>query len=72
MYLNNKKFYESCDYIPKVLGINNNENNINIRDYDFIKIQNVQKLNLINEQPLVLFKKKNYKSYKLENQKKKI
>ena len=74
MYLNKKIFTKCCDYKPIALGINNNINNINfnISDSDFIKIQNVQKLNLINEQPIILFKKQNYKSYKLENQIKKI
>jgi len=74
MYLNKKIFTKCCDYKPIALGINNNKNNINfnISDSDFIKIQNVQKLNLINEQPIILFKKQKYKSYKLENQIKKI
>ena len=70
MYLNKKIFTKCCDYKPIVLGINNNKNNINfnISDTDFIKIQNVQKLNLISEQPIILFKKQKFKSYKLENQ----
>ena len=73
MYLNKKIFTKCCDYKPIALGINNIKNNINfnISDSDFIKIQNVQKLNLINEQPIILFKKQKYKSYKLENKIKK-
>ena len=72
MYQKSKIFSKPCDYIPKISRINNKENNINfntIDDSDFIKIQTIQKLNLINTQPLVLFKKQNCcKSYKPENQ----
>jgi len=73
MYLNKKTFSKCCDYKPIALGINNNNNklNFNISDSDFIKIQNVQKLNLINKQPIILFKNQKYKSYKLENKIKK-
>ena len=72
MYQKNKIFSKPCDYIPNISRINNKENNINfntIDDSDFIKIQTIQKLNLINSQPLVLFKKQNFcKSYKPKNQ----
>ena len=69
-----KKCFISHDYIRKVFQPDNNPQNILFKDNNsvFQKTQNIQKINISNDQPLVLFHKtiKN-SSYKMENEIKK-
>ena len=73
--IKNKNYFISHDYIRKKFEPNNTKKNSISRDNnsDFKKIQRIQKINLSNNQPLVLFNKpnKNNNKYKIENQIKK-
>ena len=69
-----KKYIISHDYYRKVFDSNNSQRNINHKDNatNLKKVEMLQKINVSNEQPLVLFHKPNPKNlYKMENQIKK-
>ena len=65
----NKKFFISHEYIRKVFDYYNSHRNIksNNIDSDFKKIEKIQKINISNDQPLVLFHKPDPSNVGLEN-----
>ena len=72
--IKNKKYLISHEYIRKVFESNNSQRNIKFKDNnsDFKKVETVQKINVSNDHPLVLFHKpKPNNMHKYENQIKK-
>ena len=72
----NKKYLISHEYIRKLFESNNSQRNIKFKDNnnsDFKKVETIQKINISNDQPLVLFHKPNQNNnmHNLENQIKK-
>ena len=71
--LKNKKLFISLNYLRKVFRPKNSPNNIfsinSDSDSNFIKTQNIQTINRLNEQRLLSFQKHYfYESYKLEKE----
>ena len=70
----NKKFFISHEYIRKLFESNRSQRNIKSKDNnsDFKKVETIQKINVANDQPLVLFHKPNqYTANNFENKIKK-
>ena len=72
--IKNKKYLISHEYVRKVFESNNSQRNIKFKDNnsDFKKVETIQKINISNDHPLVLFHKPNQNNmHKYENQIKK-
>lgn len=70
LIVNSKKYFLSNEYLRKVFESNKSQRNIKSKDNssNFRKIETIQKINVSNEQPLILFKKQNKNNlYSLEN-----
>ena len=65
----NRKFFISHEYVRKVFDSYNSQRNIKSKDIDsdLKKIQKIQKINISNDQPLVLFHKPDPNNIGLEN-----
>ena len=72
--INNKRYFISHEYIRKVFEPNRSKTSIKSKDdnYDFKRIETIQKINISNEHPKVLFHKSNNNHmYSIENKIKK-
>ena len=72
--INNKRYFISQDYIRKVFEPTRSKTSIKSKDdnSDFKRIETIQKINISNEHPKVLFHKPNNKNmYSIENKIKK-
>ena len=72
--INNKRYFISHEYVPKVFEPSRRKTSIKSKDdsSDFRRIETIQKINISNEHPKVIFHKPNNNHiYSIENKIKK-